>query len=125
VLDCWPQHGRIVVRPGPLKSLHAARFYDLNGNAHAIDTQGFVPDYAGSVLAFVPWAVPMPGRATAGIELDVKIGFGDTIEDVPEPLRQAIRLLVSHLRREFRHWTQRQSAAANSRAARQHERRHR
>src|SRR4029453_8792293 len=39
VLDCWPQLGRIVVRPGPLKSLHAARFYDLNGNAHAIDTQ--------------------------------------------------------------------------------------
>jgi uncharacterized phiE125 gp8 family phage protein len=56
VLDCWPQHGRIVVRPGPLKSLHAARFYDLNGNAHTIDTQGFVPDYGGSVLAFVPWA---------------------------------------------------------------------
>jgi uncharacterized phiE125 gp8 family phage protein len=67
VLDCWPQHGRIVVRPGPLKSLHAARFYDLNGNAHAIDTQGFVPDYGGSVLAFVPWAVPMLGRATYGV----------------------------------------------------------
>ena len=96
VLDCWPQHGRIVVRPGLLKSLLAARFYDLNGNAHAIDTQGFVPDYAGSVLAFVPWAVPVPGRATAGIELDVSIGFGDTVEDVPESLRQAVRLLVSH-----------------------------
>src|SRR5262245_41790117 len=27
-LDCWPQHGRIVVRPGPLKLLHAARFYE-------------------------------------------------------------------------------------------------
>jgi uncharacterized phiE125 gp8 family phage protein len=96
VLDCWPQRGRIVVRPGPFKSLHAARFYDLNSNAHAIDTQGFVPDYGGSVLAFVPWAVPVPGRATAGIELDVSIGFGDTIEDVPESLRQAVRLLVSH-----------------------------
>jgi|SRR5215475_2108611 len=68
VLDCWPQRGRIVVRPGPFKSLHAARFYDLNSNAHAIDTQ--------------VW-------------------------------------------REFRHWPQRQSAAANSQAARQHQRRHR
>jgi uncharacterized phiE125 gp8 family phage protein len=53
VLDCWPQHGRIVVRPGPLKLLHAA------------------------------------------------------------------------LRREFRHRTQWQSSAANSKAARQHERCHR
>jgi uncharacterized phiE125 gp8 family phage protein len=26
----------------------------------------------------------------------VSIGFGDTIEDVPETLRQAVRLLVSH-----------------------------
>jgi hypothetical protein len=32
---------------------------------------------------------------------------------------------ISRVRREFRHWTQRQSAAANSKAARQHERRHR
>ena len=40
--------------------------------------------------------VPAPGRATAGIELDVSIGFGDTVEDAPESLRQAVRLLVSH-----------------------------
>ena len=25
VLDCWPHHGRIAVRPGPLKALKAAR----------------------------------------------------------------------------------------------------
>ena len=27
VLDCWPHHGRIAVRPGPLKALKAARVY--------------------------------------------------------------------------------------------------
>ena len=31
-----------------------------------------------------------------GIELDVKVGFGETASDVPEPLRQAIRLLTAH-----------------------------
>jgi uncharacterized phiE125 gp8 family phage protein len=96
VLDRWPRHGRIIVRPGPLKSLNAARVYDFNGNAHAIDTQGFVPDRGASALAFVPWAVPVPGRAAAGIELDVIIGFGDAAADVPDSLRHAIRLLVSH-----------------------------
>jgi uncharacterized phiE125 gp8 family phage protein len=96
VLDCWPKHGRITVRPGPLKSLNAARVYDFSGIAHTIDTQAFVPDRGASALAFVPWAVPVPGRAAAGIELDVTIGFGDAASDVPEPLRQALRLLASH-----------------------------
>jgi uncharacterized phiE125 gp8 family phage protein len=96
VLDCWPRHGRISVRPGPLQSLNVARVYDFSGNAYAIDTQGFVPDRGASTLAFVPWAVPAPGRAVGGIELDVSVGFGDAAADLPESLRQAIRLLVSH-----------------------------
>jgi uncharacterized phiE125 gp8 family phage protein len=94
--DCWPRHGRITVRPGPLRALDAARVYDGHGNAQTIDGQAFVPDFGASVLAFIPWAVPLPGRIAAGIELDVTIGFGDAASDVPEPLRQAIRLLVAH-----------------------------
>jgi uncharacterized phiE125 gp8 family phage protein len=37
-----------------------------------------------------------PGRPVGGIELDVRVGYGDTAASVPEPLRQAIRLLVAH-----------------------------
>ena len=96
VLDCWPKYGRVAVRPGQLQPLVAARFSDFSGNAHVIDTQGFVPDRDASALSFVPWAVPVPGRAAAGIELDVTVGFGDTAGAVPESLRQAVRLLVSH-----------------------------
>ena len=36
------------------------------------------------------------GRPAAGIELDVTVGYGDAAIDVPEPLRQAIRLLTAH-----------------------------
>jgi uncharacterized phiE125 gp8 family phage protein len=36
-----------------------------------------------------------PGRASAGIEIDVVVGYGATAESVPEPLRQAIRMLVT------------------------------
>ncbi|MFZ0353176.1 MAG: head-tail connector protein [Pseudolabrys sp.] len=96
VFDCWPHHGRIVVRPGPLRALSAVRVYDINSNPHIVDTQAFVPDFGVSTLAFMPWALPVPGRIAAGIELDVAIGFGDAAADVPEPLRQAIRLLVAH-----------------------------
>ncbi len=50
VFDCWPHHGRIVVRPGPLKALSAVRVYDIDGNPHIVDTQAFVPDFGASTL---------------------------------------------------------------------------
>jgi uncharacterized phiE125 gp8 family phage protein len=96
ILDCWPHHGRIAVRPGPLKSLNAARVYDFRGQPQTIETQAFVPDLGASAFAFMPWTMQVPGRIAAGIELDVTVGFADAATDVPEPLRQAIRLLVAH-----------------------------
>ena len=46
VLDAWPEDGRIPVRPAPLQALAAARVYDLDNIAHAVDTQVFVADLA-------------------------------------------------------------------------------
>jgi uncharacterized phiE125 gp8 family phage protein len=94
--DCWPEDGRLTVVPGPLQQLTAARVYDFEGLAHDVDVQAFVSDKGASVLAFAPWAVPAPGRVVAGIELNVTVGYGDAAIDVPEPLRQAIRLLTAH-----------------------------
>ena len=95
-LDAWPADGRIPVRPAPLRELTAARVYDLAGNVTALDLQHFVPDLGASELAVAPWALMQPARLAAGIELDVTVGYGDTSADVPEPLRQAMRLLVAH-----------------------------
>lgn len=94
--DNWPEVGRLPIVPAPLQELTAARVYDFNDTAHEVDVQTFVLDRAASVLAFAPWAVPAPGRLAAGIELDVVVGYGDAASDVPEPLRQAIRLLIAH-----------------------------
>ena len=94
--DVWPEDGRIAVRPGPLQALTAARVYDFDNNAQDVDLQAFVPDLGGSALTFAPWALPAPGRVALGIELDVTVGYGDAAIDVPEPLRQAIRLLTAH-----------------------------
>lgn len=96
VRDRWPDNGRIEVRPGPLRSLDAARIYDAGGIAHSLDTQAFVPDLSTVSLAFAPWSLAAPGRSAAGIELDVTVGYGDAASDVPESLRQAIRLLIAH-----------------------------
>ena len=96
VRDTWPYDGRLAILPAPLQQISAARVYDSAGSTHAVDTQAFVIDKASGVLAFAPCSLPLPGRASAGIEVDVKVGYGDAPADVPEPLRQAIRLLLAH-----------------------------
>ncbi len=36
-----------------------------------------------------------PGRPLQGIELDIRVGYGNDPEAVPSPLRQAIRMLAA------------------------------
>ena len=96
IRDAWPDDARIRVVPAPLQALVAVRTYDSDGAAQAIDTTVFVADLGAAVLAFPPWSLPAPGRLTAGIELDVRVGYGDAAANVPEPLRLAIRALVAH-----------------------------
>ncbi|MDF3812127.1 head-tail connector protein [Rhodopseudomonas sp. BAL398] len=73
VLDRWPPDGRIRCRIGPLRAVSAARLFDAAGNASAIDTGRFVIDAAADVIA-AP-ALPAPGRAGAGVELDIGLGY--------------------------------------------------
>ncbi|ABE62239.1 Phage conserved hypothetical protein, phiE125 gp8 [Nitrobacter hamburgensis X14] len=96
VLDQWPKDGRVRLGRGPLRSLVAARVYDSTGNAASIDVATFVIDKAGGVIGSSCWTLPMPARASAGIELDVEIGFGTAATDVPDVLRHAVRTLVAH-----------------------------
>ncbi|MDB5579909.1 MAG: hypothetical protein JWR80_5085 [Bradyrhizobium sp.] len=92
VLDAWPRDGRLRLRIGPLRALLAARTFDAAGISHVIDVQSFVLDAAANVIASPCWALPAPGRGTAGIEFDIACGFGATPADVPEPLR----MLLAH-----------------------------
>ena len=96
VLDAWPANGRIDLRMGPLRSVIAARVFDMANNASTIDVETFVVDIAADVIASPCWALPVPGRATAGIELDLQLGYGANAADVPDPLRHAVHMLVAH-----------------------------
>lgn len=98
VLDAWPRDGRIAVLLAPLRAVAAARLYGHGGDAQPLDAETFVVDTSASpgVVAFPPFAVAAPGRALAGIEIDIVAGYGEEAADVPEPLRHAIRLLLAH-----------------------------
>jgi uncharacterized phiE125 gp8 family phage protein len=95
--DVWPDCAFLAVLPVPLVSLDAARVYRHDGSTLAIDTDVFGLDKvsAPARLIFARGAVQAPERAASGIEIDITCGYGEP-EDVPEPLRQAVRLLVAH-----------------------------
>ncbi|QDL96772.1 hypothetical protein FLL57_05415 [Rhodopseudomonas palustris] len=95
VLDAWPREGRIGLRGGPLRALIAVRTYDAHGAAHDVDPACFALDLAGGVIASPRWALPEPGRPVAGIELDLELGYGTAPDDIPPPLRHAVRMLVA------------------------------
>ena len=96
VLHRWPPSGRIVSPASPLRTLEAARVFDAEGEAEALDTGAFLLDTSSvpGVIAFPRASLPSPGRVLAGIELDVTAGYGEAA-DIPAPLLQAIRLLVA------------------------------
>lgn len=97
VRDAWPADGLIALAPSPLQAVTAARVYREDGTTQSIDVSAFVLDKASvpARLSFAPWALPAPGQVRAGIEIDITAGYG-AASDVPEPLRQAVRLLVAH-----------------------------
>ena len=96
VLHRWPAARRVVSPLNPLGTLVAARVFDAEGEAQALDPGQFRLDTASvpGLIDFSGANVPAPGRVLAGIELDVTAGYGDP-EDVPAPLLQAIRLLLA------------------------------
>jgi uncharacterized phiE125 gp8 family phage protein len=96
VLHRWPPSGRIVSPASPLRTLEAVRVFDAEGAADELDPGAFLLDTSSvpGVIAFTRAGLPAPGRALAGIELDVTAGYGDAT-DIPAPLLQAVRLLVA------------------------------
>ena len=96
VADEWPP-GRVVDIPvAPLRVLDAIRLYDALNSAQTLDANGWSV-HTGVLSSRILFAQtpPQPGRAIAGIEIDVTAGYGDAPGDVPQPLRQAILLLVA------------------------------
>jgi len=99
VLDAWPSGGTVQLAIVPLQSVSAVRVFDIDGNAQVIAPTDYLVDTAGEPARLVHNAsavFPAPGRAINGIEIDFVAGHGAAAGDVPQPLRQAVMLLVAH-----------------------------
>jgi uncharacterized phiE125 gp8 family phage protein len=96
VMDSWPFGGRVALPIMPVAAVTAVRLLDGLGGSQLV-----APPVYNLVAGTEPpvidcSAVPNPGRARDGIEIDVTAGYGPSASDVPEPLRQAMRLMIAH-----------------------------
>lgn len=89
----WPRQGGLQVPLSPLLSLDAVRVFDAAGTPSLVDLSHF--DVADSLITLRLDEISRD-LFTFGVELDVSVGYGAQAADVPEPLRQAMRMLIAH-----------------------------
>ncbi len=97
VMDVWPVGGIVKVQLSPFQALIGARSFDMYNNVTTYDPTAFYIDKASEPARILAanYIAPVTGRPFAGIELDVVLGYGANNTDVPQPLRQAMLLLVA------------------------------
>lgn len=95
----WPSNAQLTLPVMPISTITSLKTYNQEDVASEIDAV----HYYGDSISTPPQLILRPSRSwikparpVNGIEVEVVAGFGPMASDVPEPLRQAILLLVAH-----------------------------
>lgn len=94
--DAWPPGENIPVKIGKVISVAGGRVFPAEGAPELMNSGDFAIERGAEQDAILPLRRPAPGRSRSGIEIDLRLGFGEMGTAVPEPLRLAIRQLVTH-----------------------------
>lgn len=94
VLDRFPR-GALPVPRGPLASITSVKYLDPDGVQQTLATTGYTVDTDGDRIGPVDcW----PGTASTINAVRVRYVAGlDAADDLPEPLREAVLMMVGHL----------------------------
>ncbi len=92
-LPRWPQEGEVRLPISPILAIDAVRRFDAAGNAVLVDLGAF--NWSGSHLSLRRDS-GVQGSLCFAVEIDVKAGYGANASDVPEALRQGMRMLIAH-----------------------------
>ncbi len=97
--DAWPPGPALELPLRPVQSITAVRVYDEEAGITTVPAGTYVLDGASSPARLVrqgALAWPVPRRTANGIEIAFIAGYGDAAAGVPDPIRQAILLLIAH-----------------------------
>jgi uncharacterized phiE125 gp8 family phage protein len=98
-LDRWPDASFVELPLSPLISVNAVRLYSPTDSFVTIDPGLFAVDAASRrprIARHEGQSWPLPGRTVNGIEIAFTAGYGTAADDVPMPVRLAIKMLVAH-----------------------------
>lgn len=100
-LDEWPAGRRALELPRPpLAAIEAVTVFDEDGVASLVDPATYLADVVatpGRLVLRAGVSPPFGARAANAIAIDYSAGFGPLAEDVPEPIRRGMALLLGHL----------------------------
>lgn len=99
-LDAWPTGDQIVLSYPPLRSVTSVQFHRADGTSGTVSSLEYVVDTASEpgrlrLVAGAGWPAAEL-RVVNGVQVRFSAGYGGA-GDVPEGIRQAIKLLVGGL----------------------------
>lgn len=99
VLDRFPLN-EIRLPLAPVQDVDSIKYDDVNGAEQTVSPSDYVVD----TVSEPGWVVPVSGvvwpttmDTINAVRVRFTAGYGDTADDVPEPIKWAIRLIVAHL----------------------------
>lgn len=99
-LDEWPEENYIEIPLPPLQSVASVKYYDTDGAEHILDASDYFVDMKSEpgriVLAYGSTWPSTTLRPANGVVVQFNAGYGDSADDVPQTVKQAILLLVGH-----------------------------
>ncbi len=98
VRDAWPPSGVFALPVAPVQALLAVRLRAADGSVAELEPARLrlTVDRTPALIHLDPATLPAPGARFGGIEIDVRAGYGDAADAVPEDLVQAVRLMLAH-----------------------------
>jgi len=99
VLDRWPE-GPVRLPHPPLMAVEEIRVRASDGTASVVSPETYRVETRAEPGFILPgrgetW--PKPGLGDSGIEIDFTAGFGESWNAVPEPVRQALLLMIAQM----------------------------
>lgn len=96
-LDRWPEDDAVLLPIRPVQSVEAVRIADAGGDFDDVTAESYSVDGLSNPPRLVPTGVwSKPGVTVQGIEIAFTAGYGDEPGDVPQPIRQALLMLIAH-----------------------------
>ena len=97
-IDAWPDSGIVELPVRPVQLIDAVKVVTGSSGLVTLDDDSYVLDGTSNPARLQShsgrW--PMPGVVAQGIEIAFTAGFGDSADDVPASIKQALLLLISH-----------------------------